>query len=208
MRATLLLADCRLQLGEPAAVEELLRPLAAARPDDRAVTYLLGMALVRGGKVEEGQRLVETLMRDGDSAEAQYLVGSAAFMAGDYPRAAELFSSALQKNPKLPSLRSYYGRALLFTGDADGAERAFAMPSPRARTTTRRAYFLGSVLATRGRPKDARPVRGAGRAAAPAVRPRRRRSSRSLDAPAGARRRRTVSPLVGHPGSRRRAAPA
>jgi hypothetical protein len=53
-------ADCRLQLGEPAAVEELLRPLTAARPDDRAVTYLLGMALVRSGKVQEGQRLVET----------------------------------------------------------------------------------------------------------------------------------------------------
>ncbi len=74
------------------------------------------MALVRGGKVQEGQRLVEALMRDGDSAEAQYLVGSAAFMAGDYPQAVERFSRALVKDPKLPSLRSYYGRALLFTG--------------------------------------------------------------------------------------------
>ena len=111
LRATLLLADCRLQMGEPAAVEALLRPLAASRPDDRAVTYLLGMALVREGKAEEGQRLVETLMRDGDSAEAQYLVGSAAFMAGDYPQAVERFSRALEKDPDLPSLRSYYGRA-------------------------------------------------------------------------------------------------
>ncbi|HUL77584.1 MAG TPA: tetratricopeptide repeat protein, partial [Vicinamibacteria bacterium] len=64
LRATLLLADCRLQLGEPAAVEELLRPVAAAQPGNRAVTYLLGMALVRGGKVQEGQRLVEALLRD------------------------------------------------------------------------------------------------------------------------------------------------
>ena len=169
-RATLLLADCRLQLGEPAAVEALLRPLAAARPDDRAVTYLLGMALVRGGKVEEGQRLVETLIRDGDSAEAQYLVGSAAFMAGDYPQAVERFSrGARRRTRSCPSLRSYYGRALLFTGDADGAERAFREALADDPNDYEANYFLGSILETRGRPEEARPVRGEGRAPAAAV---------------------------------------
>ena len=147
-RTTLLLADCRLQLGEPAAVEDLLRPLAATRPDDRALTYLLGMALIRGGKVQEGQRLVEALMRDGDSAEAQYLVGSAAFVARDYPQAVERFSRALAKDPKLPSLRSYYGRALLFTGDADGAERAFREALAENPNDYEASYFLASVLAT------------------------------------------------------------
>ena len=183
VRAILLLADCRLQLGEPAAVEALLRPLAAARPDDRAVTYMLGMALVRNGKVQEGQRLVETLLRDGDSAEAQYLVGSAAFMAGDYPQAVERFSSALQKNPKLPSLRSYYGRALLFTGDADGAEQAFREALAESPNDYEANYFLGSV------PRDPRPA--AGRAARSRRRPwacgrsppRRRSSSRRSTRP-------------------------
>jgi tetratricopeptide (TPR) repeat protein len=199
MRAILLLADCRLQLGEPAAVEELLRPLAAARPDDRAVTYMLGMALVRNGKVQEGQRLVETLVRDGDSAEAQYLVGSAAFMAGDYPQAVERFSSALQKNPKLPSLRSYYGRALLFTGDADGAERAFREALAESPNDYEANYFLGSVLSTRGRPKDARPFveKAAG------LRPQSveaRDLLASLDSPGSAAAPKgPVSPLVGHP---------
>lgn len=197
MRATLLLADCRLQLGEPAAVEELLRPLVAARPDDRAVTYMLGMALVRNGKVQEGQRLVETLVRDGDSAEAQYLVGSAAFMAGDYPQAVERFSSALQKNSKLPSLRSYYGRALLFTGDADGAERALRDALAESPNDYEANYFLGSVLSTRGRPKDARPF--AEKAAG--LRPQSSEAKElvaSLDSPAPAPTG-PVSPLVGHP---------
>ena len=199
MRATLLLADCRLQLGEPAAVEELLRPLAAARPDDRAVTYMLGMALVRNGKAQEGQRLVETLVRDGDSAEAQYLVGSAAFMAGDYPQAVERFSSALQKNPKLPSLRSYYGRALLFTGDADGAERAFRETLAESPNDYEASYFLGSVLSTRGRPKDARPFAEK----ALGLRPQSAEAKElvaSLDSPGGAPAPTgPVSPLVGHP---------
>jgi tetratricopeptide (TPR) repeat protein len=198
LRATLLLADCRLQMGEPAAVEALLRPLALARPGDRAVTYLLGMALVRGGKAEEGQRLVEALMQDGDSAEAQYLVGSAAFMAGDYPQAVERFSRALEKSPNLPSLRSYYGRALLFTGDADGAERAFREALAASPNDYEANYFLGSVLATRGRPKDARPF--VERAAQ--LRPQSAQAKElltSLDAPAKEAPLPDASPLVGRP---------
>jgi tetratricopeptide (TPR) repeat protein len=196
VRATLLLADCRLQLGEPAAVEELLRPLAASRPDDRAVTYLLGMALVRGGKVEEGQRLVEALVRDGESAEAQYLVGSAAFMAGDYPQAVERFARALQLDPGLPSLRSYYGRALLFTGDADGAEQAFREALAGSPNDYEANYFLGSVLVTRGRPADARPFV----ARAVELRPQSEEAKEllaSFDAPAKVVTPPEVSPLVG-----------
>jgi Flp pilus assembly protein TadD len=198
LRATLLLADCRLQMGEPAAVEALLRPLAASRPDDRAVTYLLGMALVRGGKAEEGQRLVEALMRDGDSAEAQYLVGSAAFMAGDYPQAVERFSRALESNSALPSLRSYYGRALLFTGDAEGAERAFREALAASPNDYEANYFLGSVLATRGRPSEARPF--AERAVR--LRPASEQAKEllaSLDRPEVAAALADVSPLVGKP---------
>ena len=198
LRATLLLADCRLQMGEPAAVEELLRPLAASRPDDRAVTYLLGMALVRNGKAEEGQRLVETLMRDGDSAEAQYLVGSAAFMAGDYPQAVERFSRALEKNASLPSLRSYYGRALLFTGDADGAERALREALAASPNDYEANYFLGSVLATRGRSKDARPFVERAVELRPQSVPAKELLA-SLDSPAKAAAPPDVSPLTGHP---------
>ena len=138
-------------------------------------------------------------MRDGDSAEAQYLVGSAAFMAGDYPQAVERFSRALHKDPKLPSLRSYYGRALLFTGDADGAERAFREALAESPTDYEANYFLGSVLATRGRPKDARPF---AERAAP-LRPqsaRHARSSLRSTRPARPRRRRRLA-APGSPGS-------
>jgi len=198
-RATMLLADCRLQLGEPAAVEALLRPLAVADPDNRAVTYLLGMALVRDGKVEEGQRLVDALVRDGDSPEAQYLVGSAAFMAGDYPRAVERFAAALAANPKLPSLRSYYGRALLFTGDAEGAEKALREALADEPNDYESAYFLASILQTTGRRGEAKPF--AEKAAR--LRPQSAQAKAllaALDAPEkpGAPAE-PASPLVGHP---------
>jgi len=197
-RATLLLADCRLQLGEPKAVEELLRPLAAAQPDNRAVIYLLGMALIREGNVTEGQGLVDRLLRDGDSPEAQYLVGSAAFMAGDYPQAVERFAQALAVSPELPSLRSYYGRALLLTGDADGAEEAFREALASNPNDYEASYFLASILATRGRVKEARPW--AEKAAL--LRPQSAEATtlvQSLDAGLGTGAPPDASPLVGHP---------
>lgn len=158
LRTTLLLADCRLQMGDHAGVEALLRPVEAAHPDDRAVLYMLGMALVRGGKSEEGEQRVERLMRGGDSAEAHYLLGSASFMRGDYPRAAEDFSKALALNPKMPLLRSYHGRSLLFTGDADGAERAFREVLAEAPNDYDATFLLASILARRGRVAEARPL--------------------------------------------------
>ncbi len=156
VRTTLLLADCRLRLGDFARVEELLGPLEAAQPDNRALLYLLGMALVRGGKEEKGQRLVERLMAGGDTAEAHYLLGSAAFMARNYPQAVEEFSRAIALDPSLPSLNSYYGRALLFTGDAEGAESVLRDAVAADPNDFEAQYHLASILATLGRPEEAR----------------------------------------------------
>jgi tetratricopeptide (TPR) repeat protein len=90
-----------------------------------AINYMLGMALIRSGAVAKGQALVDGILRDGDSAEAHFVLGTAVFMAKDYP-------NAVKNSPKpLPSIRiwprfySYYGKALLFTGDAEGAVAAF-----------------------------------------------------------------------------------
>jgi tetratricopeptide (TPR) repeat protein len=125
LQATLLAADCYLRLGELERVIGLLSPLAPTHTGDHAIEYMLGMALIRGGQVEKGQALVDAILRDRDSAEAHFLLGSVVFMARDYPNAVKEFSQAIALNPDLPSLHSYYGRALLFTGDPDGAAGAF-----------------------------------------------------------------------------------
>ncbi len=125
LRTTLLLADCHLRLGEFPAVIALLTPLEAANPDNRGLDYLLGMALIRDGRIDDGQRRVDRILRVGDSAEAHYLLGSASFMSRDFPAAAAEFAKAIAINPDLPSLHSYYGQCLLATGDPDGAVAAF-----------------------------------------------------------------------------------
>jgi tetratricopeptide (TPR) repeat protein len=156
-RVTLLLADCRFRLGQLDAVEGLLRPAAAGDPDNRAVLYLLSVALAQNGKVEESRPLVERLLEGGDSAETHFVLGSVAFAAGNMPEALQELARALALNPALPSLRSYYGRALLFTGDADAALEAFEETLTDDPNDYDAHYSLASILASRGRVEEARP---------------------------------------------------
>ena len=123
--AVLLEADCHLRLGQFDQVVDLLTPVSASDPNNRAVIYMLGLALIRSGQPEKGQKLVDRLLQGGESAETHYLLGSVAFMARDYPAAVKEFGAALKLDPALASLYSYYGRALLFSGDPDAASEAF-----------------------------------------------------------------------------------
>ncbi len=122
---TLLLADCELRLGDYDRVIELLQPMERDDPADLATAYMLGTALIRKHRMAEAQVLLDRILRSGDSAEARFLVGTQFYEAGNYPAAVRELASAVRLNPKLPQLQSYYGLALLNTGDPDAAAAAF-----------------------------------------------------------------------------------
>ena len=90
-----------------------------------AVAYLLGTALIRDNQVERGQHIVDRILSLGDSAEARLLIGTTKMMARDFAGALVDIAKAVELNPKLPSVHSYHGRALLQTGDSAGALAAF-----------------------------------------------------------------------------------
>jgi tetratricopeptide (TPR) repeat protein len=98
---------------------------------------------------------VDGILRDADSAEARFLLGTAAFMKQDYPRAVAEFARAIQLNPGLPSLNSYYGRALLLTGDADAADAAFRKELGSNPADFDSNLMLGEILSQRRRAPDA-----------------------------------------------------
>ena len=125
LQTTLLLADCELRMGENAKVIALLDPVEQQNPDNLAIAYMLGTALIRDNQIQEGQKRVDRILRNGDSAEARFLLGSQMFAAGDFPASVKQFSAAIDLNPNLPGLQSFYGQALLYTGDPDGAAVAF-----------------------------------------------------------------------------------
>ena len=155
LQVILLLADSNLQMGELQRVIDLLTPIEPQHRDDRAFSYMLGTALIRSGRVSEGQVLVDGILRDPDSAEARFLLGTAAFMNKDYPHAVEEFAKAVQLNPGLPTLHSYYGQALLLTGDADGADSAFRKELSSNPADFESNLMLGEILAQRGHAPDA-----------------------------------------------------
>jgi tetratricopeptide (TPR) repeat protein len=123
--AVLLLADCNLRLGEFKKVIELLTPVESAEPDNRAVAYLLGMALINDKRLDEGQRRIERILRDGDSAEAHVMMGTTYLTVTEHEKALKEFKRAVELNPKLPSVNSFYGRTLVRMGSAEEAMAAF-----------------------------------------------------------------------------------
>jgi tetratricopeptide (TPR) repeat protein len=124
-QAVFLLADCDLRLGENKKVIDLLTPLEKESPDDKALIYLLGTALIRGEQPQRGQLLVDRILRDGDSAEARLLLGTTKMNAREFAEALADLQKAAELNPQLPDVFSYYGLALLATGDMAGAANAF-----------------------------------------------------------------------------------
>jgi tetratricopeptide (TPR) repeat protein len=124
-QAVMLLADCDMQLGEYKKVIELLGPLEKQSGDDKALIYLLGTAYIRDNQPARGQVLVDRILREGDSAEARLLLGTTKMNAREFAEALADLQKAVELNPKLPDVYSYYGLALLATGDMAGAADAF-----------------------------------------------------------------------------------
>lgn len=123
--AVLLLADCLVRLGEYKKVIELLSPLEAIDPNNRTLAYVLGSALVGDGQVQRGQLIIDRVFRGDDSAEGRLLIGSILLLADDGQNAIKELEKAIELNPKLPTLRAWYGRALMRMGDGEKARSAF-----------------------------------------------------------------------------------
>jgi tetratricopeptide (TPR) repeat protein len=112
-------------MGEYQKAIVLLSPLEKDNTDDPGFNYLLGSALVRGGQPARGGALIDRILRNGDSAEARLLLGTTKLFALDYAGALPDLKKAVELNPRLPEGHSYYGQALLSTGDPTGAGTEF-----------------------------------------------------------------------------------
>jgi tetratricopeptide (TPR) repeat protein len=75
-------------------------------PADLAVDYALGVALIRLGQIERGEAVIDPILKAGNTAEANLLLGEAQFAAQDYKAAAGSLQKAVALNPKLAVSRS------------------------------------------------------------------------------------------------------
>jgi tetratricopeptide (TPR) repeat protein len=158
LQTMLLLADCDLRMGDNRAVIALLTPREQQNADNAAIAYMLGIAMIRDGQVQEGQKRVDLILSNGDSAEARFLLGSQMFASGDFPAAVKQFAGAIELNPALPDLEAFYGRALLNTGDPDAAAEAFRKELASDPNHFEANLYLSQILGERKQWSDADPL--------------------------------------------------
>jgi len=125
LQMALLLAACLMQRNENAKVIGLLTPLEDKFPADRALAFLLGTALLNDDQVNRAQLVLDRILRDGESAETQLLLGAIKLRAREFNPAIENLKRAVELNPDLPEVHSYYGRALRAAGDTPAATEQF-----------------------------------------------------------------------------------
>jgi Flp pilus assembly protein TadD len=125
LQPALLLADCWLAMGKNKQVVDLMTPFAEQNPNDLAIAYLLGTALVRDNQLDRGQIVIGHILRNGDSAESHLLLGTTKLNARDYPAALTDLKRAVELNSALPDVYSFYGLAQLSTGDPTAAAESF-----------------------------------------------------------------------------------
>ena len=124
-QVTLLLGDTYLQMGDNQRAIKLLEAPTANAPDDLGMAYVLGMALLREKRVDDGQRQLDKILSKGETAEALLLMGTSKFSIGDFPNALKDFQRAALLNPELPTVNTNLGQALMATGDTPKASQAF-----------------------------------------------------------------------------------
>jgi tetratricopeptide (TPR) repeat protein len=158
VQTILLLADCRLRMGQNKEVIALLKPIEPQNPDDSAIAYLLGTALIRDGQLQAGRERVDKILRKGDSAEARLMLGTQMFAAGDFPAAVKQLAGAIELNPSLPGLQGLYGQALLNTGDPDAAVEAFQKELASDPNHFEANFYLAQILMARSKWSEADPL--------------------------------------------------
>jgi Tfp pilus assembly protein PilF len=120
-----LMADCDIRLGDYKGAIGILEPLETMRAEDDTFDYLFGTALLRDNQIDRGSKLIDHILRRGDSAEARLLMGTAKLDVRDYLGAREDFEKAVTLNPKLPEAHAYLGLALARVSDVEKATAEF-----------------------------------------------------------------------------------
>lgn len=125
LQTAVLLADCLLQSGRPKESAELIAPFEREYPAERGVAYILGMALLRQNDTERAQKALDRILRDGESAESAYLLGHSAYLGQDKVAAAKYLERAIQLNPNLPGVHSFYASVLREIGKPEAAPEQY-----------------------------------------------------------------------------------
>jgi tetratricopeptide (TPR) repeat protein len=147
-RVATLLADCYSHAGQDAEIIKILSPVLDRHPDNLAVAWELGSALIRNGRSSEGLGLVERVAISGNRAEAYLLAGRTALQLNQFERARDDAATALRLDAKLPGALTLYGTVLQYLNDNQGAMVALRQALEANPNDFDAHLTLGAVLNT------------------------------------------------------------
>jgi tetratricopeptide (TPR) repeat protein len=123
-RVDALLGDCYSQMGNNTEAIAVLAPISETHPEDLTVAWLLGSALIRAGRTQDGLKQLEKVAESGQSAEAHLLAGQTLLRLNEFEKAQRHADAAVRLNPQLPGAYTLQGQTLQYLGDHKGAAAA------------------------------------------------------------------------------------
>jgi len=156
VRTSMFLADCYVRRGEDKKAIAVLDPLADSRPDDLAVSYLLGMALLHDNQEESAVHVLERIMSRSDTPEGRLLMAINKMRAVDLNGAREDILRCLELKPDWAEAHVTHGRILMMAADLSGAETAFRRALSCDPNSFEGLLELGALARQEGKPAEAR----------------------------------------------------
>ncbi|WP_418790425.1 tetratricopeptide repeat protein [Phosphitispora sp. TUW77] len=100
---------------------------AGIEPDNKAVQFNRGLALMQLKKYDEAIKNMEPLTDDKVfDFDAEYFIGAVYYLKGDYPKAIEKFGLALLYNPASADAHVFLAKAYYKNGEKDKADEHLA----------------------------------------------------------------------------------
>jgi tetratricopeptide (TPR) repeat protein len=105
---------------------EVLRPFLNHPPDDPALLFAWGTALVHARQSADAAKIFQHMLQQNDANPGvHYLLGQAYAQDKDYLDALRELNAALRLDPRLPEAHYYTGLVYLHQGDFDNAAQEF-----------------------------------------------------------------------------------
>jgi tetratricopeptide (TPR) repeat protein len=135
---------------------EVLRPLSSNPPDDPALLFAWGTALVRTRQSAEAAKIFQRMLQKNDTNPGvHYLLGQAYAQDKDYSNALNELKAAVSLDPKLPEAHYYTGLVYLHQSDFDNAAQEFRAELALRPSDPLTTYHLAFTLLSQGQTQEA-----------------------------------------------------
>jgi tetratricopeptide (TPR) repeat protein len=135
---------------------EVLRPFQDHPPDDPALLFAWGTALVRTRQSAEAAKIFQLMLqKNGGNPGVHYLLGQAYAQDKDYPNALSELKTAIRLDPKLSEAHYYTGLVYLHQSDFDNAAQEFRAELALRPGDPLTTYHLAFALLSQGQTEEA-----------------------------------------------------